>query len=481
MTRVLAIGIDAGEWSYIEPMLDSGRLPNLARLRSAGSCHRLVDDLAYTHGLIYQQFLAGKQAALSSQWEGTVFDPRTYSTRQRVAGRPAGCPAFYEQVKGLRTVLFDVPWSSLEADPSVVQVIAWGAEAPMHPGAARPAGLLREIDRRIGPYPDYDAIYTVNWYDPARIDAMTDAAALGARRRAEATAMLQERFSDWDLFVVVMAETHRAGEFLWHGVDNTHPLAGAVDSHQAAESLERIYAAVDEAIGQMVADCPSDAAVVVFSLYGSCSSPGDVPSTVLLPELLHRLSGRAPALRSGDPERWKADGCPPVVPAPGDRWEAAIDRFWLGADAPGSASRRSLAHKVWNRRRSLIGRLANRLVPGAARDRHRVTRETRVRSRVIQAEGGPGLEWQSTERYRQWWPGMRAFALPSFADGMVRVNLTGREANGIVTPADYTLGATRSKRRCAPVRIRAPAFRPCATWSAPEGSTPPIPRAPMPT
>jgi predicted AlkP superfamily phosphohydrolase/phosphomutase len=47
------------------------------------------------------------------------------------------------------------------------------------------------------------------------------------------------------------------------------------------------------------------------------------------------------------------------------------------------------------------------------------------------------LDWQPACWYADRWPAMRAFALPSFYDGRVRVNLRGREANGTVAPADY--------------------------------------------
>ena len=39
--------------------------------------------------------------------------------------------------------------------------------------------------------------------------------------------------------------------------------------------------------------------------------------------------------------------------------------------------------------------------------------------------------------YSNMWPKMTAFALPSFSNGYVRVNLRGREPNGIVDPVDY--------------------------------------------
>src|SRR6266436_2488595 len=40
-TRVLLIGVDAGEWDVLGPLLDEGRCPNLARMRDQGSSGKL--------------------------------------------------------------------------------------------------------------------------------------------------------------------------------------------------------------------------------------------------------------------------------------------------------------------------------------------------------------------------------------------------------------------------------------------------------
>jgi hypothetical protein len=62
--------------------------------------------------------------------------------------------------------------------------------------------------------------------------------------------------------------------------------------------------------------------------------------------------------------------------------------------------------------------------------------------------------------YRPHWPAMPAFALPSFSDGFVRINLKGRESRGMVDPEDYAafcaaltaaLGGLRDARTGAPV------------------------------
>jgi predicted AlkP superfamily phosphohydrolase/phosphomutase len=39
--------------------------------------------------------------------------------------------------------------------------------------------------------------------------------------------------------------------------------------------------------------------------------------------------------------------------------------------------------------------------------------------------------------YQPAWPRMEAFALPSFSEGYVRLNVRGRERDGIVDPADF--------------------------------------------
>lgn len=47
------------------------------------------------------------------------------------------------------------------------------------------------------------------------------------------------------------------------------------------------------------------------------------------------------------------------------------------------------------------------------------------------------VSWMPAYRYRTFWTKMPAFALPSFYDGRIRINLQGREANGIVSLKEY--------------------------------------------
>jgi predicted AlkP superfamily phosphohydrolase/phosphomutase len=62
-----------------------------------------------------------------------------------------------------------------------------------------------------------------------------------------------------------------------------------------------------------------------------------------------------------------------------------------------------------------------------------------VRSAVSEHGDGvrKGRPGQPALRYRHHWPRMPAFALPSFYDGRIRVNLKGRERHGMVDPSRY--------------------------------------------
>ena len=59
--KVLVVGIDAGEWDVLGPLLDQGRCPNFARLRSQGSAGKLRSLIPLTRSpVIWTSIATGK-------------------------------------------------------------------------------------------------------------------------------------------------------------------------------------------------------------------------------------------------------------------------------------------------------------------------------------------------------------------------------------------------------------------------------------
>jgi predicted AlkP superfamily phosphohydrolase/phosphomutase len=414
MPRVAAIGLDAAEWQLIERMLDEGQLPCLARLRECGAECTLVNDTMYRSTLVWEAFITGHEDADDARSGGIAFDPETYRATKIPAGH---APPFYARFPDIEAIAFDVPHLSVASGARDTRICTWGTHSLSHPSASQPAGLLREIHRAFGKHPAFRKEHLYEWHRPRFVDWLTQALVTGCQRRAEVSGWLQERFPGWRLFLAVMSETHSAGENLGYVLDEHHPLSRLDIAANHRARLRRVYQAVDAAIGRFASRLPPDTVLVVFSLHGTGANDSEFSSTVLLPELLHRLRFGRPLLRNPDRRGGTA-----IVPAPSESWNEYMRKRASG-EARGVRGRlRDLIpmHR-FHGARDLAGRLADMVLGGRA---------------VIGSD--TSLEWQATSWYRSRWPQMKVFALPTFGDARLRVNVRGRERDGIVESAEYT-------------------------------------------
>jgi predicted AlkP superfamily phosphohydrolase/phosphomutase len=397
--RVLAIGLDGYAAQLGARFAAEGLLPALTRLRAESAAYDLEHGPAQRTGLAFEHIATGLAPAASGRQAAVSFDPRSFAVWQEGTSR-----APFPAALGARTVVFNTPYFWLERAPAVQGIVGWGAHDPGVAGQARPAGLATEIEDRFGPYPAREFLYATPWASPARSARMGEALAAAATLRARAAQWcLAERCPDWDLALVVVSELHSAHEGLWHGVDAEHPLHALPSAAPAAAGLRAVYRAVDGLVGALAARFP-DATLVVFATGGMGPNHSDLASMALLPELLYRHAFRKPLL-TVRPE-WAAspDGIVPL--REGEDWSAAVN---AGLPKPAPVH-------PWRRWVGPGDGLAARASSGA---------------RPLP------LEWMPAARYRPYWPRMPVFALPSFYDGRVRVNLAGRERHGRVPAARY--------------------------------------------
>lgn len=431
MPRVAAIALDAAEWPTIERLISEGELPALERIRKQSAECRLQNVVPYRSELPWTQFLTGKDAPTNRYWTIVNFDPSTYD----VFGVGAYDHApFYALGSAAKVIALDVPHSVLSEGVNGLQITAWGAHSPQYPRASRPAGLLREMDTSVGKHPGFENDNDFGWYQPEYLDNLSEALCTGASRRIDIVQRLQERLPDWDLLLTVMSESHSVGHHCWHGIDADHPLHLANTAGLARQRLLEVYKALDDAVGRFAEGLPSDATLVVFALHGMQANDNDLPSVILLPELLHRLAFGKPLLKDPDQEAWRGEGFPFLVPAPRQQWSDYMrvrfnDRLrdrvrnQLQLNAP-----RLLEFIQARRGRSPAPPLGSLALP--------IPDESDLSPEEIQASR-ESFDYQPTTWYQRHWPRMRAFVLPTFSDAHVRINLRGRERDGIVAPEDY--------------------------------------------
>jgi predicted AlkP superfamily phosphohydrolase/phosphomutase len=408
-TPVVALGLDAADPVLLERYMEAGHLPVLSRLRAEGSYARLTTFEYCRAEASNTTFLTGCSPAKHGYWS-----PFRFSTDYRVQTTPyefAAYQPFYGLGPDYRVAVFDMPQSKLSDKVNGIQVLGWGAHSPRCPSHSNPPELFDEINAKHGVHPTLrkDDVHTMG--DAAAIERLKQGLETGIERRIAACVDLLGR-ERWDLFLTYFSEIHAGQHYFWHLSHPDHPLYEYFGT-PGRDPLLDLVQAVDRGIGRIMDAMPKDARLVVFSDHGMESNTTDLPSTVFLPELLYRLAypGKF-GLAKGKPGTTP----PPVMKPSADRhWRSTL--YGLKHD-PNPVTR-------WLRQNMSTERF-----------HYGIEKRLGMNSLPLCPDDCP-IGSQPPMWYHPAWPGMKAFALPSFSEGFVRLNVRGREQTGVVDPADY--------------------------------------------
>ncbi len=374
-TKVLVLGIDAASPDLLSRWALDGTMPNLAALMQRG----LTGETRSLEGFF-----------IASTWPSlyTGVTPARHGFHYTIQVKPGTYQYQYSSLMhdgfwshlhraGKRVALIDVPLSRVDPDLNGIHIVDWsGIEATFGFDTSPPA-LRHEIAARFGPYPLRRACDGLR-RGAGEFGELVSQLELGVRKRAD-LALHYLAAGGWDFFMPVFTEAHCAGHQCWHLHDPAHPAHDPAIAAAIGDPLRRVYAAIDRAIGQIVA-AAGDARIVVFSAHGMHHWYG---AQGALPNILHAL-GVAQA--------------PSVEPAPTGPGPAAV------------AAARWLWHMVPQPLREALYRL-----------------RTRAGNRFAGPPSLPGLDVDVRTS--------RCFVVRNgHATGGIRLNLIGREPNGVLAP-----------------------------------------------
>jgi predicted AlkP superfamily phosphohydrolase/phosphomutase len=290
------------------------------------------------------------------------------------------CEPFWAGLESeLRVGALDVPMAS-PTKSSAFDVCGWAPHYRIENRTIVSPAPIEAILRSHGPHPLARRRGPLPApHDAAGVARLGRACLSGIRHRGElARSLIRETRPD--LTVVVFPEIHDAGHALWHTAEPASPLYRDLRSSGAPPQggMDALLREVDVHVGRLVEDAAPDGPVAVFSLTGM--GPGRGRPAFLAPVLQER------------------------------GWSAATSR----PRNPGELVRLAFA-------------AAKRRAPASVR---RAYHAMLARSAVWRIAHMTMLAGQD-------WSGTRAFALPSEQHGWVRINLRGRERDGIVPAQDY--------------------------------------------
>jgi predicted AlkP superfamily phosphohydrolase/phosphomutase len=274
LMRTLAIGLDGCSWNVLEPLLESGELPNLARLREDGAHGALESTVPFFTGPAWASFATGASPAAHGIYDFMMLreDGRLTVAHQSDVRRTM----YHHQLgrEGKRSVLINLPLDQDGCEGAVI-VNSWLTDSDTH--RILPAGRRERYRRLLEAY----RTFPVN---PADLDELC--AIEEARFDLARELFLGE---PWDHFFLLFSST----DWLGHGLTGRF-LRGEAG---AREAFLRLYRQLDGYIGWFAARAP-DATIAVLSDHGQCEEDAVVHVNAVLRDL-----GLATAEDPGSGER----------------------------------------------------------------------------------------------------------------------------------------------------------------------------------
>lgn len=374
---VALLQIDAASVPLVERMLDEGRLPALAELKRRGRWERLERSTPlFVEAGSYVSLYSG--AEVGDHGIYSAFQWSAAEQRIRFMDAFPAPVAVWERVSsaGGRSLVIDPYEGWPPEDAAGLRLLnGWQFRHKLLLKMSKPQGAQLALSRRLGRPPVVEHQY--GRQSLSQLRAIRPHLLDGPGRAADAVERIASE-SPLDLLWVTFSAGHYAGHYYW---DLSKTVAEDIDSAEQREledTVRQTYEAIDRAIARILAALPKSVDVIVLSPIGM--GP-ETSRSDLLPAMLQRVLGE----RTGGPTR-----------------EAAQ------SEAGGA---------IWRLRARVPLRVRQGLVrplPGVA------VRDLTARLHLR------GTDWHRT----------RAFALPGDHYGYVRLNMRGRERDGIVGPEE---------------------------------------------
>ena len=379
--RVAIIGFDAAESSLARRGIDEGWLPTLAQLVESGRWTSLSPVPSGFYNTSWASTVTGQDVFAHEGIFDRQLDPGSY----RILDVPASSirqPPFWRYLSdaGVRSTIASVYSAPVLPSFKGAQAQGWGSIDP------------------------YWAKFEETVFDPPEVEQLLDRAVERRQRlyripaprtisdfrryRDRMVSSIDEQArglvalvegTDWDFFLASFSEPHQAGHLLWHLTDPAHPDYDPEAPEDLRDALPAVYRAADAGIGRVLQRLPDACRVFVLTPHGMAPNYIQDPGEQLLE------CGGWQVRRTGT----------------------------------SGGGRRQFVRTAWS-----IGR---RVTP----TRLRVAAHGRLGRGGVRAEMPLAhVDWQRS----------RAFALPSDMTAYIRVNLQGREPEGIVVPGrEYEL------------------------------------------
>ncbi len=375
-SRIMVIGLDSADADLIDRWCREGDLPTLQSLRQQGTWGRLRTTAEVMHVSAWPSIYTGTTPGKHGMYHAYQITPGEQDVH-RTRADECGQPPFWKFLDdaGKRCIVMDAFMNYPIEGFRGIQILEYGTWTWFGEPMATPDGVWKEMLSKFGPYPAPEHAKVLSMPEPHEFRRQLIA---GAGLKAKIVRWLM-REKPWDLFFVTFGEPHPAGHYLWHLADPSYPAYPGAGIVGLEHAVRDVYVAVDKAIGEIISALDDSVTVILTS--GDGMGP-NYAGCHLMPEVLHRL---------------------------GLYYAAGVGQESLSTGSK-KGTKKSMTSVVRDLIPLSIRRAVSRCLP-----RH-------LQHRLSMKWANANIDWSKT----------KAFCIPNANEGYVRLNLRGREPQGIV-------------------------------------------------
>jgi predicted AlkP superfamily phosphohydrolase/phosphomutase len=372
MSRMMLIGLDSGDADLIDRWCNEGYLPTLQTLRQQGTWRWLKTTAEVMHVSAWPSLYSGTtpgQHGMYHAYQIRAGDQDAHRTRADECARPP----FWKFLDdaGKQCIILDAFMNYPLRDFGGIQILEYGTWTYFSEPFASPDGIWNEMIAKFGPYPAPEHTKVLGMPESREFHRQLIA---GAKVKSKVVRWLMSE-KPWDMFFVTFGEPHPAGHYLWHQEDTSFPTHPQSAIPGLENAVRDVYVAVDSAIGEILSELDDSVTVMVTS--GDGMGP-NYAGCHLVPEVLNRL----------------------------DLYYAA----GVGQAGGAKSAKKSLVSSVRDLIPLGVRRAVSRCLP------------RNINHRLTVKWASENIDWSRT----------KAFCIPNANEGYIRLNLKGREPNGLV-------------------------------------------------
>jgi predicted AlkP superfamily phosphohydrolase/phosphomutase len=290
LTKILFIGVDAGDKDLILKWAEAGLLPAFRALLRKGAWGITVNPPGFYVGAIWPSFYTGLSPAQHTRYCYRQLSPGTYETYPIRPSHAKGEPFWNGLSRADKKVaVIDVPKTFPSQILNGIHIVDWGTHDPDSDVLCTwPTSLVGEVLGRFG----RDTIGDCNAFrqDATEFISFRDALLARVGKKAALSRYFLQQ-GRWDCFLTVFSESHCVGHQCWHLHDPSHPAYDPAVACAVGDPIKDVYIAIDQAVGGLIEQAGPETVVMILASHGMGPH---YDGTFLLDLILQRLEGVNP-------------------------------------------------------------------------------------------------------------------------------------------------------------------------------------------